>query len=97
MTDHHHGPVPAQPAIIKAQPAPITIDLARTVLIVVDMQNDFASKGGMFDRAGIDISMIRSVLAPTVRAISAARKAGIQVVYGISPRSFGSWSFGLSK
>jgi ureidoacrylate peracid hydrolase len=74
-------PQAAQPAIIEAQPAPITIDLARTVLIVVDMQNDFASKGGMLDRAGIDISMIRGALAPTVSVISAARKAGIQVVY----------------
>ena len=81
MNTTNRQPRGPQPAIIEAQPAPVTIDLARTVLIVVDMQNDFASKGGMFDRAGIDISMIRSVLAPTVNVISAARKAGIQVVY----------------
>ena len=40
---------------IAANPEPITIRTSRTV-VVVDMQNDFCSKGGMFDRAGINIS-----------------------------------------
>ena len=44
---------------IDAKPAPIAIDTAKTAVIVVDMENDFGSKGGMFDLAGIDISMIQ--------------------------------------
>jgi nicotinamidase-related amidase len=36
-------------------------------VIVVDMQNDFGSRGGMFHRAGIDISMIQRAVAPTGR------------------------------
>jgi ureidoacrylate peracid hydrolase len=66
---------------IEAQPGPIAIDTARTAVIVVDMQNDFGAKGGMFDRAGIDLSVIRSAIAPTARVLSAARKAGISIVY----------------
>jgi hypothetical protein len=31
-----------------AKPEPIAIDPARTSVIVVDMENDFAAKGGMF-------------------------------------------------
>lgn len=42
--------------IIPAQPEPMSIDTAKTAVIVVDMQNDFGAKGGMFDRAGIDIT-----------------------------------------
>jgi ureidoacrylate peracid hydrolase len=53
---------------IEARPEPITIDRHRTAALVVDMQNDFGAKGGMFDRAGIDISVIRSVVQPTARA-----------------------------
>jgi hypothetical protein len=41
---------------LDAKPEPIAIESARTAVIVVDMENDFAAKGGMFDRAGIDIS-----------------------------------------
>lgn len=67
--------------VLAARPQPIAIDPARTAVIVVDMQNDFGSKGGMFDRAGIDISGIQRAVAPTRHAIQVARKAGIHIVY----------------
>src|SRR2546421_13026074 len=41
---------------VDAKPDPITINPQNTAVIVVDMENDFVSKGGMFDRAGADIS-----------------------------------------
>jgi len=66
---------------IDARPQAITIDTATTAVIVVDMQNDFGSKGGMFERAGIDISGIQKAVAPTARVLDAARKAGVKVVY----------------
>ncbi len=68
-------------ATIAARPQPIAIDPTTTAAIVVDMQNDFGSKGGMFDRAGIDISGIQRAVGPTKRALDAARRAGIHVVY----------------
>jgi ureidoacrylate peracid hydrolase len=67
--------------LLDARPEPITLDPEKTALLVVDMQNDFGTKGGMFDRAGIDISQIQRAVAPTARVIAAARKAGIQVIY----------------
>ncbi len=66
---------------VEARPEPITIDRARTAALVVDMQNDFGAKGGMFDRAGIDISITRSAIEPTTRALASVRRAGIPVVY----------------
>jgi ureidoacrylate peracid hydrolase len=66
---------------MEAKPSPITFDSAKTAIIVVDMQNDFGSKGGMFDRAGIDISMIQRAVAPTARVLAAGRKANLKVVY----------------
>jgi len=68
-------------ANIEAAPGPITIDTAQTAVIVVDMQNDFCSKGGMFDRAGVDISIVQKVVSPTRKVLLAARKAGIKIVY----------------
>ena len=37
-----------------AKPEPFGFDPATSAVIVVDMQNDFGTKGGMFERAGID-------------------------------------------
>jgi Amidases related to nicotinamidase len=66
---------------LNAKPQPIAIDTAKTAVIVVDMQNDFGSKGGLFDRAGVDITGIQKVVGPCGRVLAAARKAGIKVIY----------------
>jgi ureidoacrylate peracid hydrolase len=66
---------------VDARPDPLPVEAASTAMVVVDMQNDFGAEGGMFDRAGIPISAIRSVVAPTARVLAAARGAGMQVVY----------------
>ena len=66
---------------IEARPEAITIDTGQTAALVVDMQNDFGAKGGMFDRAGIDISVNRGVIEPTARVLAAVRNAGITIVY----------------
>lgn len=68
-------------AILDAKPQPITIEPTKTAVLVVDMQNDFGSKGGMFDRAGLNISMIEATVHPTSRVLEAARNNGIQIVY----------------
>jgi ureidoacrylate peracid hydrolase len=45
------------------------------------MQNDFASVGGMFERAGVDISVVRAAIEPTARVLEVARDAGMLIVY----------------
>lgn len=67
--------------VIEAKPEPIVIDAAKTALVVVDMQNDFGAEGGMFQRAGIDISMIQAAVAPTAKVLTSARNEGIKIVY----------------
>ena len=67
--------------VVEAKPEALAINPARSAVIVVDMQNDFGSEGGMFALAGIDISGIRNAIAPTARVLAAAREAGMTVVY----------------
>ena len=66
---------------IDARPEPIDVELGKTAGLVVDMQNDFGAKGGMFERAGIDITPIQQVVAPIGRVLAFARKAGMKVIY----------------
>ncbi len=66
---------------IEAAPEPLRIDLSRTAVLVVDLQNDFGTRGGMFDRAGIDLQPIQRVVEPTAAVLAAARAAGIPIVY----------------
>jgi ureidoacrylate peracid hydrolase len=66
---------------LQAKPEPLDIDLRRTALVVVDMQNSFVAKGGMFDLAGFDITGSAPVIEVSRRLLAASRKAGVKVVY----------------
>jgi nicotinamidase-related amidase len=57
------------------------VDARHTALVVVDMQRDFCTPGGAFDRLGVDISMYPSMVPRLVRLVDGARAAAVQVVY----------------
>lgn len=66
---------------VQAKPDSILLDVERTAVIVVDMQNEFGSKGGLFDRIGIDISPIQAAIQPISRVLKSARRVGFPIVY----------------
>src|SRR5579864_316666 len=67
--------------LLNAKPAPVEIDLGKAAVVVVDMQNAFASKGGMLDIAGVDISGAAQVVRSIKEIVDAGRGAGIPVVF----------------
>ena len=77
------------PAVrIEAAPAPVEINFHSTAFLVVDMQNDFVTEGGVLHRLGVDVSIFQRAVASTAKALIAARAAGIPVVYlkmGLGP------------
>src|SRR5579859_4988915 len=80
MTDH--PTIPREGAVtLPARPESLPINPRETALIVVDMQNAYASPGGYLDLAGFDIGGAAAAIDNTVRAVAAARAAGIQIVF----------------
>jgi len=67
--------------ILETRPEPLEIDLARSAVVVVDMQNAFASSGGLLDLAGVDISGADKLVRSIGELLEAARAAGVQVIY----------------
>lgn len=67
---------------VPARPVPFELDPSATAVVVVDTQkNDLASPGGMFDRAGIDITGEQAIVPNVAAVLEAARSAGVFVVY----------------
>jgi ureidoacrylate peracid hydrolase len=84
MVDDHREHV----TTITAEPEPIQIDLLKTAVIVVDMQNAFVKKGGYFDLVGYDLSGTQGIIVPCQKIITAARQKGARIIYfqmGCSP------------
>ncbi|MFT4198898.1 MAG: pyrimidine utilization protein B [Pseudoxanthomonas sp.] len=67
--------------VLPARPEPLRLRPEATALIVVDMQNAYASVGGYVDSAGFDIAGAQATIAGIARAVATARAAGILVVF----------------
>ncbi|MGJ7498342.1 pyrimidine utilization protein B [Variovorax sp. RT4R15] len=76
-----NAPGAPAPLVLPARPEPLALHAANSALIVVDMQNAYASIGGYVDSAGFDISGAQGVIANIGRTIAAARAAGVLVVF----------------
>jgi ureidoacrylate peracid hydrolase len=70
-----------RPVNLPAEPEALSLDLDRTAVVVVDMQNAFASPGGMLDLAGIDVRPARDAVANARLVCEAARAASVSIVY----------------
>ncbi len=75
------APLPPRPLAVAALPKPVSIDLARTGLVVVDMQNDFCHPDGWLASIGVDIAPARRPIAPLAILLPHLRAARVPVVW----------------
>ncbi|MBV8875291.1 MAG: pyrimidine utilization protein B [Metakosakonia sp.] len=66
---------------LDARPDSLRFDPAQSALIVVDMQNAYATKGGYLDLAGFDVSATAPVIEKIQTAVAAAREAGMLIIW----------------
>jgi len=78
---------------MRQKPGPLTVDITNTAVIVVDMQNDFGAKAGMFGpQRGLIFLIIQKSRCPTARVFSDRPELAFKIIYtqnGLSWRSFG--------
>lgn len=70
-----------RPVVIDAMPKPVQVDLARSALIVIDMQNDFCHGDGWLAGIGVDVAPARSAIGPLQALLPVARLAGMPVIW----------------
>ena len=86
------GETPNQPGVgrdlqgprivtLPARPEPIRVNADETAIVVIDMQNAYASPGGYVDLAGFDISGAAGTIGKIANVLDTARAAGVTVVY----------------
>lgn len=68
-------------ACLKTRPEGIELDPNSAAVVVVDMQNAFACRGGVFDLAGIDVSRAGTLVETIQKILKVSREIGMQVVY----------------
>lgn len=68
-------------ATLAARPEPIRLAARETAVVVIDMQNAYASPGGYVDLAGFDISGAAATIGRIATVLDGARAAGLPIVY----------------
>ncbi len=66
---------------VPAKPYPLTLDLAHTALLVIDMQNDFCTVGGWADRKGFDVAQTQQPIQPLKHLLTALRQTTVTIVH----------------
>jgi nicotinamidase-related amidase len=70
-----------RPATVAALPQQLTLDVSRTALLVVDVQNDFGSPEGWLASIGVDVSPVAGLVPRLASAVARIRSAGVPVVW----------------
>ncbi len=73
--------VRSKSATIEAEPAPLSISVDRSALIIIDMQRDFLEPGGFGAALGNDVSRLQAAVAPCRDVLAAVRRAGMLVIH----------------
>jgi len=66
---------------LPCRPEVVDVAFDRAAIVVVDMQNAFATPGGLLDMAGVDISGAAAVVGSITTLLEAARSRAVKVVY----------------
>jgi nicotinamidase-related amidase len=74
------APAPT-PLRIRAEPQSVIVDLKRTAIVVIDMQNDFCAKGGWVDYLGADYTPDRQPIEPLQKLLPPLRAAGVPIIW----------------
>ena len=69
------------PTTVPAEPEPLTIDLSRTAIIMIDMQRDFLEPGGFGESLGNDVSLLNAAVGPCRALLETARRKGILIIH----------------
>ena len=75
------APPAPRPLRLPAAPQNLVVDLNRTAVVVIDMQNDFCSAGGWVDHIGGDYRPDRAPIEPLQQLLPVLRTAGVPVVW----------------
>ena len=66
---------------VPAEPEPLTIDLPRTAIVMIDMQRDFLEPGGFGESLGNDVSLLNAAVGPCRALLETARRKGILIIH----------------
>ncbi|MBP0029554.1 isochorismatase family cysteine hydrolase [Roseofilum sp. Guam] len=79
--DITRSPVPPQPITLTTETKTLRLDLAKSALLVIDMQNDFCHPQGWLAHIGVDVAPARSPIDPLNQLLPLLRTAQVPIIW----------------
>lgn len=70
-----------RPISVQVQGKLVTFDVARTAIVIVDMQNDFCHPKGWLAHIGVDVAPARRPIAPLRRLLPILRGSSVPIIW----------------
>lgn len=70
-----------QTITLKTETKTLRLDLAKSAILVIDMQNDFCHPDGWLAHIGVDVSPARTPIAPLQKLLPQLRQVGVPIVW----------------
>ncbi|BAZ79718.1 MAG: cysteine hydrolase family protein [Sphaerospermopsis kisseleviana] len=70
-----------QPVILTTETKTVRIDLAKTAIIIIDMQNDFCHPDGWLAHIGVDVTPARQPIVPLQNLLPQLRAVNVPIIW----------------
>jgi nicotinamidase-related amidase len=81
IADITRPPETPQPVILATATKQVRVDLAKTAILVIDMQNDFCHPDGWLSHIGVDVTPARQPIQPLQNLLPILRQGNIPVIW----------------
>ncbi len=81
LADITRPPLDPRPITLKTETKTVRLDLAKTAILVIDMQNDFCHPDGWLAHIGVDVSPTHAAIAPLQSLLPVLRTHEVPVIW----------------
>jgi nicotinamidase-related amidase len=81
IADITRPPLDPHPITLKTETKTLRLDLAKTAMLVIDMQNDFCHPDGWLAHIGVDVMPARTPIAPLQALLPVLRTWGVPILW----------------
>ncbi len=81
IADITRPPLDPHPVTLMTETKQLRVDLAKTAILVIDMQNDFCHPDGWLSHIGVDVTPARQPIQPLQRLLPILRGANVPVIW----------------
>ncbi|MBE9041672.1 cysteine hydrolase [Oscillatoriales cyanobacterium LEGE 11467] len=73
--------LPPRSIVLETETKTLKLDLAKTAILVIDMQNDFCHRDGWLSHIGVDVTPARHPIDPLNKLLPQMRNVGVPIIW----------------